>query len=105
MARSATFLPVLFRFPSESAREDGWGRFLELAASAAKFSTQVPLHPQERILLSFEVYGERFSDLRAQVEHSETDEDGFCRVELRFQDEVEKRRLARTLADLLARLP
>lgn len=103
MARSATLVPALIRFPGELAREEGWGRLLELAASAAKLSTQTPLHPLENILLSFEVYGERFQDLRARVEHSETDEDGFCRAELRFQDEVEKRRLARVLTDLLSR--
>jgi hypothetical protein len=103
MARSATFVPVLLRFPGELAREEGWGRLLELAASAAQLSTQTPLRPLERMLLSFEVHGERFKDLRAQVAHCEIDEDGFYRAELRFQDEVEKRRLARTLADLLSR--
>jgi len=103
MARSANFLPALLRFPGELAREDGWGRFLELAASAAVLSTQTPLKPLEIILLSFEVYGEKFKDVPARVEHAERDLDGFCRAELRFQDEVEKRRLARVLADLLSR--
>jgi len=103
MARSATLVPALIRFPGELARDDGWGRLLELSASAAVLSTQTPLQSQEKLSLSFEVYGERFKDLPAVVEHAEKDDDGFCRAELRFKDEVEKRRLARVLADLLSR--
>ena len=103
MARSAVYTPVLFRFPGEVAREDGWGRFLELAASTAKLCTQTPLRAGEKLRLGFEVNGERFHDLRAQVEYADRDEDGFCCADLRFEDEVEKRRLARTMADLLAR--
>jgi hypothetical protein len=103
MARSSVHTPVLLRFPGEAAREDGWGRFLELCASSAKLSTQIPLEPGDLLRLGFEVNGERFSDLRAIVKYVDRDEDGFVRADLAFQDEVEKRRLARTLADLLAR--
>ena len=103
MARSSLYTPVLFRFPGEVAREDGWGRFLELAASAAKLCTQTPLKEGEKLRLGFEVNGERFPVLRAMVEYVDRDEDGFCRADLRFEDEVDKRRLARVLADLLAR--
>lgn len=103
MARSSVFTPVLLRFPGEVAREDGWGRLLELRASSAKLSTQTPLDRGESLRLDFEVNGERFPDLRARVECVERDEDGFLRADLRFEDEVEKRRLARTLADLLSR--
>ena len=101
--RCATFVPVLLRFPGEFAREDAWGRLLELAASAAILSTQAPLRPLDKVLVSFEVYGERFRDLPALVENAANDEDGFCRAQLRWQDEVEKRRLARVLADILSR--
>ena len=101
MARSSVYTPVLFRFPGEIAREDGWGRFLDLAAST--LCTQTPLKEREKLRLGFEVNGERFSDLRASVESVDRDEDGFCCADLRFEDEVEKRRLARVLADLLAR--
>ena len=103
MARSSVYTPVLLRFPGEVAREDGWGRFLDLAASSAKLCTQTPLREREKLRLSFEVNGERFSDLRAAVDSVDRDEDGFCCAGLRFEDEVEKRRLARVLADLLAR--
>ncbi|MFA6003342.1 MAG: hypothetical protein WC881_04670 [Elusimicrobiota bacterium] len=101
--RSANFVPALLRFPGEAAREDSWGRFVELAASTAILATQTPLQALDKVLLSFEVYGEKFKDLPAMVENSITDDDGFCRADLRFQDEVEKRRLARCLADLLSR--
>jgi hypothetical protein len=103
MARSSVHTPVLLRFPGEAAREDGWGRFLELCASSAKLSTQTPLDRGEGLRLGFEFNGERFADLRARVEYVDRDEDGFLRADLAFQDEVEKRRLARALADLLAR--
>ena len=103
MERSASLVPVRIRFPGEFARQETWGRLLELSASAAVLSTQTPLKALERILLGFEVNGELFRNLPARVDHAEADEDGFCRAELRFQDEVEKRRLARVLADLLSR--
>ncbi len=103
MARAAVFTPVLIAFPGELAREEGWGRFLELCASSAKLSTQTPLKLSERVLLGFEFNGERFSELRAEVEHLDKDADGFVVADIRFEDEVEKRRLARTLADLLSR--
>ncbi|MBI5239769.1 MAG: hypothetical protein HY926_04795 [Elusimicrobia bacterium] len=103
MARSSVHTPVLLRFPGEVAREDGWGRLLELCASSAKLSTQTPLDRGEQVRLAFEVNGERFADLRARVESVDRDEDGFLAADLSFQDEVEKRRLARSLADLLSR--
>ncbi|MDD5656393.1 MAG: hypothetical protein PHF00_03965 [Elusimicrobia bacterium] len=102
-AKSAVFLPVLLRFPGLLAREDGWGRLLELAASAAVLASQSPVKAGDKILLCFEVHGEKFEDLRAVVEHAVFDEDGFCRAELRFNDEVHKRRLARVLLDVIAR--
>jgi len=101
--RSSVFLPVLLRFPDPLAREDGWGRFVELAASAAVVCSQAPMKTGEKVLLCFEVHGESFRDLRASVEHSVSDDDGFCRAEVRFADEVEKRRLARVLTDVIAR--
>jgi hypothetical protein len=102
-AQGRVLLPVLLRFPGPLAREEGWGRLLHLAASAASLCTQTTLRVGENVLLSFEVHGERFDGLSASVEHSAADEDGFCRAELRFTDEVEKRRLARVLADVLSR--
>ena len=106
MNRSSVFTPVLLRFEGAPGLQNGlngWGRLLELRASSAKLSTQTPLDRGESLRLEFEVNGERFPDLRARVECVERDEDGFLAADLRFEDEVEKRRLARTLADLLSR--
>jgi hypothetical protein len=58
---------------------------------------------RDRVLLSFEVAGERFKDLAAEVLWSEQDADGYCSAEVSFSDEVEKRRLARALLDALSR--
>ena len=100
---AAVAAPVLLRFPAQEARAESWGRLRELTASSARLSTQAALSRRDRVLVCFELGGERFKDLPAAVEWVETDADGFFSVELRFSDEVEKRRLARALLDALAR--
>lgn len=102
-ARSAVRLPAVVSFPGEAGRESGWGRLLELSASTAVLSTNLPLSRLERVLLSFELGGERFESLACSVSFKESDEDGYTRAELSFADEPEKRRLARLLLDVLAR--
>ena len=96
-------MPVVISFPGEAAREPGWGRLVELSASTAVLSTGVPLSRLETVLLSFEVGGERFESLPGRVVFEEIDQDGYTRAELSFSDEMQKRRLARALLDLLSR--
>jgi hypothetical protein len=47
--------------------------------------------------------GERFDEVRARVSHAEDDADGHRLAELRFLDEVQRRRLAKALTDVLSR--
>ncbi|MBI3552183.1 MAG: hypothetical protein HY077_06670 [Elusimicrobia bacterium] len=95
--------PVLLRFPPESGRVEGWGRLEELCAASAVVSTQTRLSRHERVLLSFVLADERFRDLPAEVVWVESDGDGFVSAEVRLRDEVERRRLAKTLLELLSR--
>jgi len=101
--RTAAFVAVLLRFPPEAARQDAWGRLVVLTSGGAELSTAVRLLKGEGVLLSFELGGERFEDVRARVEHAEDDQDGHRLAELRFLDEVQRRALAKALTDVLAR--
>jgi hypothetical protein len=101
--RAAASAPVLLRFPAEASRCEAWGRLAELSASSASLSTQATMRRGERCLLSFEIGLERFKDLPAEIGWVERDADGFWVAEVRFRDEVDKRRLARALLDALAR--
>ena len=103
MRRTSAFLPVLLRFEPAAARLDGWGRLVRLTSGGAELSTATRLVPGEGVLLSFELAGERFDEVRARVAHVEDDADGHRIVELLFLDEVERRRLAKSLVDVLAR--
>lgn len=103
MTRTPALLPVLLRFPPESARQDAWGRLTRLTAGGAELSTAVRLAKAEALLLSFELDGEDFADVRARVEHAQDDADGRRLAELRFVDEVQRRRLAKVLTDVLSR--
>jgi hypothetical protein len=101
--QAASQLPVLLRFGPEAARQDGWGRLVELTSGGAEISTATRLVAGELVLLTFELSGDRFAGVRARVAHAEDDADGHRLAELRFIDEVERRRLARSLTDILAR--
>lgn len=101
MSRAAQFLPVLLSFPPESARQDAWGRLIRLTAGGAELSTGACLVAGETTLLSFELAGERFERVIANVAHAEDDADGYRLAELRFQDESQRRRLAKSLTDAL----
>lgn len=101
--KSAPFLvPVLLRFPGASARQDAWGRLLKITAGGAELSTGSRLSRGETVLLRFELGGERLT-IPARVHHSRPDDDGQCLAELRWNDLVERRRLARVLLDVLSR--
>lgn len=100
---SATTVPTLLRFAPEIGRLDGWGRLQEISSAHAVVSTLTVLSRRERVLLSFEISGERYKEIPAEVVNCDRDADGYCVAELRFLDEVEKRRLARTLLEVLSR--
>jgi hypothetical protein len=90
-------------FPQASARSDAWGRLTRLTSGGAELSTAARLLKDEGVVLAFELGGDAFDGVRARVAHAEDDDDGFRTVELRFVDEVQRRRLAKALTDLLAR--
>lgn len=102
-AGSAVRLPALIAFPEPAARAEGWGRFEELSSAGARLSTMTKLSSGERVLLSFELAGEAFAQVPAEVRRSELDGDGYCAAELAFVDELVRRRLAKALADVLSR--
>jgi hypothetical protein len=99
-ARSAVALPAAIK---STRREDAWGRLAALSASGAMLTTLSAPSRGEALLLSFELAGEKFRDIPAYVEASEIDADGYHSAELRWTDEVERRRLARLLLDVLSR--
>ena len=103
MRSSPKLIPVLIGFPEEAARQDGWGRLLELSGSGARLDARVELRRDETLSLSFEVGGEVFKGTPARVAYVETDAYGCALAELRFTDEVVKRRLARTILETLSR--
>ena len=102
MRRAPFYVPALLRFPGSSARQDGWGRLISLSAGGAELSTAAPLARGEAVSVHFELGGERLR-AAALVHHCELDADGHRLAELRWADEVERRRLARLLVDVLAR--
>lgn len=103
MTRTAKPVPVLLSFPQASARSDAWGRLTRLTSGGAELSTAARLVKDEGVILAFELGGEEFSRVRARVSYAVDDDDGFRTVELCFVDEVQRRRLAKALTDLLTR--
>lgn len=99
-ARAPSRLPVKL---SCAAEERGWGRLESLTPSRARLVTLCLVHRFETVELSFELAGERFSDVRAKVDYCSRDEDGFWTADVDFLDPLFKRRLATTLADALSR--
>lgn len=100
---SARLVAVVIGFSEADARESGWGRFGELSAADARLTTTSELKRHDRLFLTFEAAGEKFKSLPALVTHAEIDGEGSVSAEIRFTDEVEKRRLSRTLLDILSR--
>ncbi len=101
--RSSKTLPVRFDFPPQEDRQEGWGRFLELGAGGARLLSRFRLGDGDSLRLDFELSGETFNGLAAQVRRAWKDEDGYFVAELRFKDEVGKKRLERVLREFLAR--
>ncbi|OGR82625.1 MAG: hypothetical protein A3J74_06615 [Elusimicrobia bacterium RIFCSPHIGHO2_02_FULL_57_9] len=102
-ASSARAVPVALCFPAPAGRLDAWGRFMELFASGGKVASLALLERGEKLALSFEVGDEAFKALSAEIIDARQDADGYYWAELRFLDEVEKRRLSRALLDILSR--
>lgn len=102
-ARAPSLLPVLVRFPGGAARQDAWGRLLTLTAGGASLSTAAPLTKGEDVLLAFEFGGEDFRAIPARVSFVEPDADGQTLAELRFTDELERRRLSKVLLEVLSK--
>ncbi|MDX6768984.1 MAG: PilZ domain-containing protein [Elusimicrobiota bacterium] len=101
--RAPGLIPALVRFPGAAARQDAWGRLLELTAGGAVLSTAAPLAKGEDLTLSFELAGEELRAVPAKVLHAEPDADGQTLADLRFTDELSRRELSRRLLDALAR--
>lgn len=99
---AATVLPAHLRFPGGAARQDSWGRLLAVTAGGARLVTASRLAKGESVLVGFELGGERLL-LPGRVHDAAPDDDGHCVAELRWTDMVERKRLARVLADVLAR--
>lgn len=95
-------IPALLRFAGSDARQDSWGRLLKLTAGGAVVSTLSPLAKGEVVGVTFEVGADRVS-VPGVVDFARRDDDGGWVAELRWRDMVERRRVARTLVELLAR--
>ena len=102
MKRAPILVPALLRFPGSSARSDGWGRLLKITAGGCELSTAARLAKGEIVLVKFELGGERLM-IAARVHHACDDDDGQRVAELRWNDMVERRRLARVLLDVLSK--
>ena len=100
--RAPFLVPALLRFSGASARQDGWGRLLELTAGGARLSTSSTLAKGESVHVVFELGGDKLSIL-ARVHHAGQDDDGQCLADLSWSDMVERRRLARALLQVLAK--
>ncbi len=102
MTRAPYLVPALLRFPGSAARQDSWGRLLKITAGGAELSTAARLAKGEAVLVQFDLGGERLF-VPAVVHHAYDDDDGARFAELRWNDMVSRRRLARALLEVLAK--
>ncbi|MFA6092004.1 MAG: hypothetical protein WCU88_05220 [Elusimicrobiota bacterium] len=102
MSALARRVPLVLHFPERDGRNDGWGRFLELAADGARAATLTRLTKGDCLRVSFEAAGEKVELLRADVESVQRDLDGYFVAELRFLDEETRGRLAKAFLSLSA---
>jgi hypothetical protein len=96
-------LPVALAFDPAAGRQDAWGRLESLSALGARLLTLSRVEKRERLLLSFELNGERFDALDASVSHVEQDPDGYSVIEADFVSPLVRRRLSAALLDALSR--
>ncbi len=102
MIRAPFLVPALLRFPGAAARQDSWGRLLKITAGGGELSTASPLAKGETVLVQFELGGERLT-IPGRVHHAYRDDDGGLVAELRWNDMVERRRLARVMLAVLSK--
>jgi len=100
---AARFIPASVRFPESEARQDAWGRILELQSNRARFLTRTRLEKGDRLSLSFDLPGEPMKDISAEVSAGERDEDGYYLCVLLFSDSADRVRLGRVLQKILVR--
>lgn len=100
-----SLVPAVLEFPESDGRPQGWGRFLEVAATGGRLLSQSRLSCGDSLRVSFSVPGESVSGLRADILRARRDADGYFEAELRFLDETVKVRLGRALTRLLASSP
>jgi hypothetical protein len=96
-------LPVTLAFEPSASREAAWGRLESLSPAGASLLTLARLSAHDRLQLSFEVNGERFEALDADVARVELDPDGYTLAELDFARPTDRRRLSAALLDALSR--
>lgn len=96
-------VPVRFAFEAAEARAEGWGRFDRVHPLGGRIVTASRLEEGDRLFVTFEAAGEAFAEIRAKVERSTVDEDGYFLAELLLQDEVAARRLGAALRGLVLR--
>lgn len=102
MKQAPFLIPALLRFPGSAARQDAWGRLLKISAGGGELSTAARLETGDVVLLKFELGGERLT-ASARVQHAYDDDDGQRVAELRWNDLVQRRDLARALVALLSK--
>ena len=100
MIKDSRLIPALIAFPETEARQEAWGRLLEISPVNARLLTRATLTRQTQIFLGFDVADEPFKAVPARVAYVETDADGYSVAELDFTDEPVKRRLAKLLLEL-----
>jgi hypothetical protein len=96
-------VPVRLDFGPDDGRAESWGSLESLTPAGARLSTLARLSRGQPVLLTFELGGETFTELRARVTHAAVDPDGFCEAELDFADILARRKLAALLLDVLSR--
>lgn len=99
---ASRFIPVMLVFAESEARADAWGRFLELQANRARLMTRVRLEKGDRMSLSFELPGEAFEGIAAEILRSDLDDDGYYVCVAHFPRKDDRVRLGRRLQRLLA---
>lgn len=102
MTRAPFLLPALLRFSGAAARADSWGRLLKVTAGGAELSTPARLSRGDRLEVEFELGGERLA-IAASVRLVQDDDDGRNVAELRWEDMIQRRRLARAIVETLSR--
>ncbi|MFH1725029.1 MAG: hypothetical protein ABII00_10465 [Elusimicrobiota bacterium] len=98
---SSRFIPVLFDFADDEARQRCWGRFLELRADGARLITRSLVERGWRLRLRFDLPGEWIEGVLADVRDADRDEDGYYVCDLRFGAEEDRVRLGRALRRIL----